>query len=308
MNQFRESKYPKSNTSYLLLVLFCFLIFSCKSETINIKPSKGSDHKLLGKGVWVKLPAEYTKANNYDGYQAPKYSSSVSVQIEPVSSKKVRQSFDARELRKKQIVLEEFTEVNYADRDSAFYVVVFDKRKNTYRHLLSIKDYNQTINVKGFYFKNQKTYYSDVVKKALLSTYIDTEQESRKEDFLMADIESLGTFIFTKDGKFPTESLDQAIYKTGNFQALGTIDDEIKLKNMLKEITGEDNIQIEKVDIENGKNYTARSFGSDLYAFGALLFDEEKNGIYALCYGNKQENFIDCKKYFNKTNIQTKLK
>lgn len=308
MNQLTKYDQVSSKIFFPLIIIISLLFFSCKSESININPSKGSSHKLLGKGVWVELPSEYKKANNYDGYQAPSYSSSVSVQVERTSSKKVRESFDARELRKKQVVLEEFKEVNYADTDSAFYVVVFDKRKNTYRHLLSIKDYNQTINVKGFYFKHQKTYYGDVVRKALLSTVIDTVEEIRKEDFLMADIESLGTFIFTKDGKYPTESEDQAIYKTGEFKAQGTVDDEIKLKNMLKEITGESNIMIEKIRIDNGTHFTARSFGSDLYAFGAILFDKDNNGIYALCYGNKQENFDDCKKYFNKTNIQTKLK
>lgn len=212
----------KNYSVYFWMLILCLFILSCKSEVITINPFKDSLHKHLGKGVWVQVPSEYSKANNYDGYQASGYRSSVSVQIEPVSSKKVRESFDVISLRKKKIILEEFTEVNYGKTDSAFYVVVFDMRKNTYRHMLSIKDYNQTINIKGFCFKQQASYFNPIIKKALLSTYIDTEEEKRKEDFLMADIESLNTFLFTKDGKFPTESPDQAIYKTGKYQAIGS--------------------------------------------------------------------------------------
>lgn len=76
---------------------------------------------------------------------------------------------------------------------------------------------------------------------------------------------------------------------------------------MIKEITNETGVSVEKSLIQNGTLYTATSIGSDLYVYGALLFDENLEGIYVVCQGKEKENINDCKKYFNKSNIQVKL-
>lgn len=291
-------------TSAKLILLFIILtLVSCNKETIEVYPKKQDDHKHLGKGVWVQIEESFTKADDFDGYRGPASSSSVSVKIEHTSSKEVRQRYHSLVLKKDQNVLVEFTEVKYAGRDSAFFVTIKDKRLKMYKHLLSIKDGDKVINVNAFCYTKQGGYYNPVLKKSLLSTVIDTKTKVRQETFVFAEKDWLLTTTFTKDGLNPTESPDQAIYKSGIYKSVRNSQDVKNIQELVYDISGEKNVKVIKEELLNGYYQYATSSGNGRHVFSALIYGDNREGYYIICHGNAEVNITDCQKHFMKTRI-----
>lgn len=290
-------------STYLLsLLVICLYLISCKNETIVLSPKKEADHKHLGFGVWAQLDGAYTKSNEFDGYKGP--GSSISVEIENLSSKEMRRRYEPFVLKRKGMVIIEFAEVQYGERDSTFFVVIEDKRLNMYKYNLSIKTKEGVTNVKAFCYKNQASYCYQSLKKSLLSTVIDLETKIREEGFLITGTDWLGTSTYTKDGKFPTESPDQAIFKIGNYKSVRNSQDKGNILELIFDITGEKDVEIRKEELLNGYYQYAISSGNGLHAYAVLIYDDKREGKYIICQGNLKENINDCRKFFLKNNIR----
>lgn len=194
-----------------LFFLALILVFTaCEEEpqlTFNGIKSKTAKH--LGEGVWIDVPASYSKAKSYNGFQASGLESSISLQINEATIEDVKRSFDEKLLKRKKTKLITLQVVPFGTQDSAVFSMVHDRRKGTIRYLLSIKQGNMMYGVKAFCYEALKDKYDMRIKRALESVAFG-EIIVKKEPFVLAKLVSLNEFVFTRDGEFPTQSEDGA--------------------------------------------------------------------------------------------------
>ena len=292
----------------LLFVLSLFLLASCTSN-VDITPNKTQNHKYLGKGVWATIPSGYFKAENYDGYQYPGYKSSISVEVEDISFDKQKENFDRGRLRRAKMKLIESANVMYGEKDSAYYVLIHNPRKKKFQHILSIKDGNRVKNIIGFCFTPVGKEFNPKIKKSLFSIFLEDEIPVTESEFIMADILTLGSFIYTKDGKNPTESPDEAMITTGSYEPRGRAEAITEVTTLLGEATETEDSEIDVTEekLENASFFHATSEGNDRFAYAAIVHDGSE-GIYLLCHGNSRGNIDECRKYFMTTYMSYELK
>ena len=285
---------------YLLLIA-CLVFVSCKKEAIVIDPQKEEGHKHLGLGVWADIDEAFRKSYGFDGFTGP--GSSISVEVEYVSSKAVRDRYTLRQLNKKKLALVEFSEIQYGNRDSAFFTIVEDKRLDMYKYNMSIKDEHRVINVKAFCYKSQYLYCKPILRKSLLSTVIENNFESKQEDFLLVETDRLGTATYSKGGNIIKDGLDQVIYKTGKYKSVRNSQDKKNIEELVFDITGEDSVELRKEELLNGFYQYATSSGNGKHAFAAIIYDDQRNGRYCICHGSLETSLKECREFFIKNNI-----
>jgi len=67
----------------IMLLLIILIITSCSDNApINITPKMEDSKVQLGYGVWTNVPSNFNTARTYKGYQGPKYTSSIAIELE----------------------------------------------------------------------------------------------------------------------------------------------------------------------------------------------------------------------------------
>ena len=240
----------KSKRSMKIKILFVglLLIISCQSTEhnhIEITPKKTPNKIHVGQGVWMNIPSYFKKAKSYEGYQAPNSTASISVKSSNKSIEELKKSFEPAYLKKRKTVLLESSTVKYGDNENAFFTVVRDKRKETIRYFLAIAQGGRTYNIKAFYFENARDGYNLEIREALQSVFIGDHQE-KEELFKLANLSNFDSIIYTRDGKHPTESADQAVVEIETKKSTRGITDKKLIESEARKITGKNLFSIEK--------------------------------------------------------------
>ena len=196
-----------------LLLLIVTVLLSCGGvdrTEIVLNNDMPEDAKHLGGGVYVKLTSAFRKAKSFDGYVAGRNEATVSVQIDDVSLEKVAAQFAKDRLKAQGVELLAMQPVTYNDGLPGLFTMVKDKRKNTYRYLLSIERDGQVYNIKAFCFQPLQEKYEWVINTALKTAFIG-EKVEKEEPFKIARIDLLGdkSLTYTRDGEYPTLAPDR---------------------------------------------------------------------------------------------------
>jgi hypothetical protein len=290
--------------SFLFRMVVCVLPFlffaSCESyetEQITLEPKKTAEYIHLGKGIWTKYPKGYSKADTYDGYQAPGQASSISIMTnqEPIQS--LWEKHNPSDLNQQDVKLLQLSPVKYGVNDNALFSIVHDTRKNTIRYLLAFHENGITYNVKAFCFNQVRSTYEPTIKNTMLSAVL-AEVEEKEELFKMATLKDAQTVVFTRDGKYPTASEDQATIEIKTIKAASLSPGTDEVSAELIRITKDKHDYVEVENLLNGKFFSGTSRGQEKNAFVALLTDTASGGAVRIsCYGNKESNLQEFETY-----------
>lgn len=275
---------------------------------ITLSPQKSSKKSHLGKGVWLNVPKGYKKAKSYDGYQARGMNSSISVRLHEKNSDELKKSYDPKNLKKRGLKLIELSDVAYGESGKGFLSVVHDKPKNLLRYLLSISYNGATYNITSFCPESRKSSYDPAIRKSLGSVYIGDLVET--ELFQLATITGPDEIIYTKDGKYPTESEDGAMAAWTVMKSLDGMYLMGFVEKELKKIAKDARPRTGYQNLENGKFYFSRgaSAQEDKKVFVALLAPEqEEGGVLVKCYGNSKASLEELETYVRKQLITTTI-
>lgn len=285
----------------ILLFLGLILLLSCsnrevKKDIIILKPQKTDEHVHISKGIWLKIPGIYKKAKSYDGYQALN-ESSISVKISTNSIADIEASFDKRILKKRKTQLLEARPVQFGNNKDAFFAVAYDEKRRTTRYLLAIHEGGITYQIKGFFFERLRDRYEVMLRKALYSTYIG---EIIKDELFQVAQFSDDLIIYTKDGKFPTESPDNAYIevrilknvKGVNINNLLTKED----RNITRSNFGSPLIET----LENGNMLTYHSKGNGNKAVAKLIEVDNQGSFFILCHAKEKANMSEITQFVDK--------
>lgn len=299
------------NLFFLIFSLNLFFVSCTEPEShLTFKGIKSKTAKHLGEGVWLDVPSFYKKARTYDGFQAQGYESSISLQVNNASLEEVKKSFDKEVLARKKTKLITLQVVPFGDQDSAVFSIVYDKRKQTRRYLLSVARGNKMYGIKAFCFDHLKDKYDMLIKRSLESvTFAETIE--KKEAFMLAKLVSLKELIYTRDGEFPTQSEDEAtlvIKKIDPKKAGSTSGSKSNfLSNTMKEYADsrESSVRIEKV--EDGHFISAYFLDSEKKVFGAHLSDGKELSNLYIGTSTTREGIKELGQYVRDTNIKTAI-
>lgn len=277
---------------FLLLAHLLFIISCTPDYEINhieLTPEKKENYRHAGQGVYMDVPSFYKKARTYDGFQAGLVNSSISVKLTDMSIEKLRKSFDADLLEKRQSELLELSTVDYGGNTNAFYAVTHVKHRGTVRYLLAIHQDGLTYMIKAFVSANRQGSYERNIKLALFSVYIG-EPVVKEEQFKRVTIEGNEIAIYmTRDGKLPTESADSAVIKMTDVRIDG-VTELTFLKEKIEQFTGGEVYSLGTDFLNNGKYYSARSKSDTTKAYAALVSGSPKQYILVIASGNSLVN------------------
>lgn len=291
--------------SIFLLTLFTFL--GCQdSSPMMLEAVQRKDASHLGKGVYLTVPAFFDKAHSYDGYQMVGHSASISVDIVNRSLENVKISFDPKILSQRKTELLEMRPVEFGSNKLAFYSKVRDKRKKTIKYLLAIANGVETYLIKAFCFDDNVDVVGPRIERALRTTFIGNKLEEKPE-FLMAKIYTTDHLLFTRDGKFPTESMDSAIveHKVINKEkAFSKSEGQDFLKNEFSKYFSDLGVNVVTEELIKG-NYQYVSGENNRVNVFLALFNKEKETLYVKCSSKNSVGINYFKNYIRREFLQT---
>lgn len=284
----------------LMLMLF-MAFYGCSGHVekeIVIDPNKYRYSVHLGAGVWLLVPDGYKKAASYDGYQANNSESSISVKTSDKSSEELKKAYDPKLLRKRDMELIELSEVKYGEKGTGFFSVVHDKKNKLLRYFLSISKDGRTYNITSFCAEGAKGTYDRLIRWSLKNVFIG-ESKEEEELFKFAKLISSNEVAYSKDGKYPTESADNALAEWKDMSAsdldgaLGSTLVEIELGKLVKKSRH----MVEFAPLTNGMYYHGKAVSKNRKAYVALFVNEKKEGILVKCYGNEKSDLAEFERY-----------
>lgn len=289
------------------------ILSSCKgyeTSPITIIPEKKSHYKELGYGVYTYVPPRgFNKARRYKGFQGPSYSS-ISVETTSNSISEVKKSFDLKLLDHRKTDLLAMQPVNYGQHEDAFYSLVHDNRKKTFRFLLAVNDGSKTYLIKAFCTENRFDSLGEQLEKAVKSAFIGTFKEAVTE-YKLAGIEDSQT-IYTKDGKHPTQD------PSGSKLRLQILDEprefftDFKIKQILWEANEKTTGKKAKVSysmefLGNGKIYSSRRTGEVYSSYAAIYVLDNEDSFFVEGVVKKDFNINDIVDYIKTEFTEMKI-
>jgi len=292
----------------LFIVFLLFQTYGCDSYVQShriITPEKNANSVHVGQGVWMNIPSPYVRANSYDGFQTPNNSSSISVKISSFTMKELKRQFNFLYLQNKNIDLLEFSTLSFGDNDNAFFAMVHDNNKGTIRYLLAVNDGRRTYNIKAFCFEDIFEHYDSSIKDALFSSFIG-ETVKEEEVFKLAKIKSNKT-IYTKDGKYPTESVDQSVIEIEEKESVKGIVKKRLLEKELEYLTGSLKHNIQVIEMVGVKYYYGAKKTKEKVAYVGLFALKNGQGIFVKAFGNQQAKLSDFEDFIQKEFLRVYL-
>ena len=271
-----------------------------------------TDADYLGAGVWIDAPYMMRKASSFDGYVAANNHASVSLQVDRANLEDVRKHFEPANLKRQGVKLIEMRDVQYGDSEKGLFTIVHDKRKGTYRYLLSIARESKVYNIKGFCMEPLREKYETPIKMALKSAYFGDEVE-QKEPFTTAFVQLPDSIWLTRDGKWPTEAKDSAVIRAMSI-AKGEIqfDDYQHITRFAKEkVLKTCDLYIPTASIrplENGKFVEAQVYQGGIAMYMAMLLDPSLEGDLFICTSKDRRAIVEFRQFINTNFLKASLK
>ncbi|MEM6770630.1 MAG: hypothetical protein AAF597_08615 [Bacteroidota bacterium] len=265
----------------LTLLLFVMLTgFGCddvERGQITISDSFGSRPlQEMANGVYVRVPSQFRRARSYVGYQYLNGPASISLEVRdrPISS--IERLFEDDALQQRGERLLELRPVVFYGNERAFYAVTEAKRKGVFKYLLAVEEEGKTYNIKALCSirLSNALNMATMFEEALLSTEIRGYQAGVTDFARVGEGGDPFDAIYTRDGKYPTESADAAVVKSS---LMIMPDDDLELavlervKEEVKQLNGGKGAVIGEETLSNGYILYATSHTDTLSAFAAIL-------------------------------------
>lgn len=277
---------------YILLVI---LLCSCAEKSVELSWEKTDDHEYLDYGYWIDIPIDFKKANSYAGYQAPQYSSSISIKKADRTFDEILNINSKKGLKQRGVKLLERTFLTL-EKDTIGVLIKFDDNRDNIRLRMYLRDAGDVYLVKSFYHEQNASFYEKEIPWSLFSIVkSEIPEENSVADYKleMASF-TLNEAIYTRDGKYPTESPDGLEVKESTIEDVHDLSVKEYLVNTIRKITKDDNIKyrIDRLDLSNGKSYSV-SFDTDTnnYYYRITMIKGENDGALYEVIGNKNMDF-----------------
>jgi len=286
-------------------IILTFLIASCGPDTspLILKNDNSANHIHIGEGVYMINPPGFSEASSYMGFQAPDYNASISLKPQYESLENLRKEYTPESIKSKPVKLLALKELFFKDVQNGFYVKLEYKGRGIINEILVFENGGSTYKMIGLYHAANESIYGPKVNLALLTSYVG-QRQVKEEYFQMAYLdEAKDALVYTRDGKFPTESPDELYLSISTSSSTSksrqSISNEMKAK--IKEAIGNDfkntnHWGITTMPLKEGKVY-ATSFSDKGYKVVARAYanDDEPDVMIAIAYGNESVGIDDLK-------------
>lgn len=298
----------KNKTTFLLILLISILFESCGHEEnhIVLTPKKSDKSVHVAKGVWYEVPYGHSRAKSYDGHRTHDRNSSISVKISHSSIEELKKKYNLDFLKKGNIKLLELSTVEFGENKDAFFSVVHDKKRRAIRYLLAVKKGSRTYRIDAYCHQGLKDKHDANLRKSIFSTYIG-EYVTKKEMFNLANMD-LNKMIYTKDGKYPTESSDESIIEIEVIEKITKHNESGLISQTLEKITGKRKVCSSIEFLSNGTYFSCSNVANDKKAYVGLLVINGGTKTLIKCYGNKDSKISDFKKFVQDKFMKTVIK
>lgn len=299
---------------FFLLLLLVSGISACGdnyvTEHYHLENQSTTDLQYAGEGVYLDVANQYSKARTYDGFQARGGKSSISVKLTDTPIEELKKDYESTQLKKRRANLKELSTVDYNGNTNAFYAVTEEEKQGTIRYLLAIRENDVTYLIKAFAFANRHDYYRNNIKQALLSTYIGNPIDIKAAfTAVQADNKQSTNIIYhTRDGKYPTESTDQAVIKT-EFVNIKGFTETTYLQQTLTELTGGKAYGIGTEFLANAKYHCGKSQTDKMKAYAGLVPAPVAGGhLLMIASGNAVVDLMELETYVRDQLIKAKIR
>lgn len=246
---------------------------------LNNGESNYSTHVV--EGLWMNNPSGYKQAKNYHGFQKSNMTSSISVKVvhEPLYIIKNRFNENNQKANKWEII--QMNPVKINNLDSCFYIEYLDKRKQFEKFDLIMRDEsnNKTFYITSFKKIGDDSVDGESIKTTVLSSYLGKVIE-KEELFKMASFDKeINGVIYTKDGKYPTESEGNGVMKVFSKTYRNETQIESYVVSIAKKTTGKDYYSKRVQSLGNGKIFTYEFNTSEKKYMYIIVFFDQKESI-----------------------------
>lgn len=291
----------------LVLCLGLNIMITFSQEVLS---SQITDEHTEVEGTKISMapPNGFVKATNFAGFQQDESGASIMVLDLPGPFSEVSKGFTKEGLLTQGMTLIRLEEITLNDVPAVLLTAQQDAYGNTYKkYILAFGNEKETILINGT-FLNNHVELEEPIKTALLSVLYQAEKEIDPFSTVDFEISTEGTgflfaksmanaLIFSRDGKVPSESDDQANFIAGKaFSEMLIVDKEEFALNRIKQLPTEIKKIISTKPIEingisgfeiiaNGKD---RKTGSLEKVYQVMLFSDT---LYYILLGSSEANF-----------------
>lgn len=272
----------------LMLMLSCGKMKETTAE-LNWKLTK--NHKHLGEGFYIILSNKYNKAKSYDGFQAPKYESSISLEREYSELEASTIEFETLAQKSNKLTILEKRTITAKDSLNGILYKLQNKISNKIQFQFIFENENKVYKLSAFYFTPLESKYDNIINKAIMSL-VRGEVIITEDELQIAEIEN-NTIIYTRDGDLPTSSEDELVIKFISIDNFNSLLPKLRLEKSFQKLTGEDSMEsYSQQSLENGKTYSAKLEAKDKKYYVRVISEAESNqGLLVECEGNSKLNF-----------------
>lgn len=202
-----------------IIKLACFLcisffLFSCAGideEPVTLLWKVGDKHKHIGFSYWVYVPNLYRKADSYKGYQANNYASSIVIEEQYENLDQIIDRYSDENFQKKRFTLFERKLTMYNGETKGLFVKYKFKQDVKTVMILFFEDGGNVYKLESFYLDNLVDTYENEIRRCLLSVVKAEDVQNDNELQVAKILDGFSGLIYSRDGKFPTESPDDLI-------------------------------------------------------------------------------------------------
>jgi len=193
----------------------------------------------------------------------------------------------------KPVKLLAFQEVKIGDNKTGFFVKLKYDSKHIINEILVFEHGGQAYKLIGLYMGEGDSRYGKYINEALMSLHL-SEEVQKDEFFKMAQIgDNFKSIIYTKDGKYPTESSDSLYLEVTHVDYSSIHKLRPLMKSLIKEVVG----PFEERNLRSG--YEAIEGGAHIVLCKAFINEDLDKTSIALLQGNET---LDLSTLENKVN------
>lgn len=207
----------KASNIFLLLIPILFV--SC-SEKINTEKTK--EHTLIsGTTTYIIPPYDFHKAEMYKGFQHNSWMVSIAYTEVDQSLKAFEESYSQKNLSHKKWVLDEKKKILHNNNNQGLFLKILTEGLKKHEYLLAIEHEGKLKVLKTSFPKTIAQYFEEPLLTSMKSVYFADENEigieekipfTINEDFVKLAHYEENKVIYTKDGKYPTNSSDSLTF------------------------------------------------------------------------------------------------
>jgi hypothetical protein len=293
----------------LLFAILVFLNFCCVFGQMELRTELTDAHTAItGTKISMVPPEGFTNAANFSGFQQDESGASIMVLDIPGPFSEVSKAFTEEGLKSQGMTFISSEKLNFQGFEAALLTVQQEAYGQSFhKHILAFGSDKETILINGT-FPSEMNELNEPVRNALLTSYYDSAKKIDPFSTVDFEINPEGTglvfaksmansLIFSRDGKLPSQSEDQANFIVGKaFSEVEVTDKElfagIRLGQMpieIDSILSTTSIEIDGLKgveiIADGKN---PKNGNKEKVYQTILFEDT---LYYIMLGSCEANF-----------------